>query len=86
VNGEEIPMARVQERFQKINFFTVKYILESLQASKTEVKNVRAMLITTMYNAPATMNTHYEAKVRHDFAENADLSLEDSTKDKDIQG
>ena len=69
VNGEEIPMARVQERFQKINFFTVKYILESLQASKTEVKNVRAMLITTMYNAPATMNTHYEAKVRHDFAE-----------------
>ena len=69
VNGEEIPMARVQERFQKINFFTVKYILESLQASKAEVKNVRAMIITTMYNAPATMNTHYEAKVRHDFAE-----------------
>ena len=68
VNGEEIPMARVQERFQKISFLTIKYILESLRSSATEVRNVRAMLITTMYNAPVTMDAHYEAKVRHDLA------------------
>lgn len=68
VNGEDIPMARVQERFRKINFLTMKYILESLKNSMTEVKNVRAMLITTMYNAPVTMETHYDLKVRHDLA------------------
>ena len=70
VNGEEIPMARVKERFRKINFLTMKYILESLQSSTTEVRNVRAMLITTMYNAPVTMEAHYNAKVRHDLAKN----------------
>lgn len=68
VNGEEIAMARVQERFKMINFLTMKYILESLHSSTTEVKNVRAMLITAMYNAPVTMETHYNAKVRHDLA------------------
>ena len=51
-----------------INFLTMKYILESLHSSTTEVKNVRAMLITAMYNAPVTMETHYNAKVRHDLA------------------
>ena len=70
VNGEEIPRARVQERFHKINFFVMKYILESLENSTTEMKNVRAMLITTMYNAPITIETYYDAKARHDLAKN----------------
>lgn len=70
VNGEEVPKERVQERFRKINFFVMKYILESLANSTTEIKNVRAMLITTMYNAPATMETYYDAKARHDLAKN----------------
>jgi len=33
----------------------------------TKVFNIRAYLITTLYNAPSTMNYYYQQEVQHDM-------------------
>lgn len=67
VNGEELPADRVRDQLSRIDFLTMTYILDSVKQSKTEVRNVQAMLLTTMYNAPGTRDTYYENKVKHDM-------------------
>ncbi len=32
-----------------------------------QVRNIRAYLLTTLFNALLTMNNHYQAEVQHDF-------------------
>ena len=67
VNGEELPADRVRDQLSRIDFLNMTYILDSVKQSKTEVRNIRAMLLTTMYNAPGTRDTYYENKVKHDM-------------------
>ena len=31
------------------------------------IRNIRAYLLTTLYNAPVTMDNYYTAQVNHDF-------------------
>ena len=55
VNREDMPMGRVQNRLLQIDSDVMRYILDSLKRSTVEVKNVRSMLLTTLYNAPETI-------------------------------
>lgn len=68
VNREERPTEYVCERLRSLNTEHVKYILESLSNSKMAIKDVRAVLITTLYNAPASIDSYYTAKVNHDLS------------------
>ena len=43
------------------------YVFECLRRNTTQVRNIRAYLLTTLFNAPLTMNNHYQAEVQHDF-------------------
>lgn len=68
VNREERPMAHVKERLRALNIEHIKYVLTSFDNNMSEIKNVRAFIITSLYNAPATMDSYYAAKVNHDLA------------------
>lgn len=68
VNREERPAAQVKERFRELDINHVKYVLESMANSTSEVKNMRAVIITSLYNAPATVDNYYAAKVNHELA------------------
>lgn len=66
IGGETIPTAKVQSRFRRLKFEHVSYILDSLEKTTTEIKNIRAYLLTALYNAPLTIGPYYSAAVRHD--------------------
>ena len=42
-------------------------MIESLKQTITKINNIRAYLLTAIYNAPVTIGSHYSAAMRHDF-------------------
>ena len=67
VNGEDMPHEVVKSRFLKLNSSHIDYVLTALQKNTSDVKNIRAYLITALYNAPTTMDSYYTAWVNHDM-------------------
>ncbi|MEG0998415.1 MAG: DUF6017 domain-containing protein [Clostridiales bacterium] len=41
--------------------------MESLKATTTKIKNIRAYLLTSLFNAVATMGTYYTSQANHDL-------------------
>ena len=67
VNGEEIPTSTVKSRFLKLTHEHIEYVLTALGNNTSDVRNIRAYLITALYNAPITMDSYYTALVNHDM-------------------
>ncbi len=67
INGELIPTALVRERLKAIDIDMMKSVIDNIQSSGTEVRNVRGYLLTALYNAPVTYETDLDMKVRHDM-------------------
>lgn len=67
VNGEEIPQEVVKSQFLKLNESHIEYVLAALKKNKSDVRNIRSYLITTLYNAPATISSFWNAEVNHDM-------------------
>lgn len=66
-NGEEIPQEVVKSQFLKLNESHIEYVLAALKKNNTNVRNIRSYLITTLYNAPATISSFWNAEVNHDM-------------------
>lgn len=64
---EDIPTAQVRHRFLMLGRSHLEYVFECLRRNTTEVRNIRAYLLTALYNAPVTMGPYYQAEVQHDF-------------------
>ena len=62
VNGEELPQQTVKEVYLKLNGCHIEYVLKSLGTVSNEIHNIRAYLITTLYNAPSTMGNYQLAE------------------------
>lgn len=67
IAGVEKPAAIVKNRLMKLNHLHMGYILDCLAANTTKVGNIKAYLLTTLYNAPLTMSNYYQAEVNHDM-------------------
>lgn len=67
VNSEDLAAELVKNKFLKLNGEHISYVLTSLQKSTSNVHNIRAYLITTLYNAPNTIDSYYQARVNHDM-------------------
>lgn len=63
----EYPAAYVQERFGKIGQLHIEKVLAGIEENVTQVKNTRAYLLATLFNAPSTLDNHYIMQVNHDF-------------------
>ncbi len=68
ISGENLPTETVKQRFRKLNGTHIEYIMEALSQTTTKINNIRAYLLTALYNAPVTMGPYYSAAVRHDFS------------------
>lgn len=68
IGGETIPTPKVQTRFRQLRFEHVAYVLDRLAETTTDIRNIRAYLLTALYNAPLTMGPYYAAAVRRDAA------------------
>ncbi len=67
IAGVEKPVAIVKNRFMKLEYGHIEYILTCLQSNTTKVGNIKAYLLTTLYNAPMTISNYYMAEVNHDM-------------------
>lgn len=68
-NGGDIPQEVVKSVFLKLDSDHIDYVLDSLKKNTSDVRNIRAYLITTLYNAPNTIDSYYRARVNHDMEE-----------------
>ena len=57
----------VKSRFLKLDSSHIEYVFHAMKECPSNIRNIRAYLLTTLYNAPATMDNFYSAKVNHDF-------------------
>ena len=67
INGEDMPQQVVKSRFLKLDSSHIEYVFHAMKECPSDIRNIRAYLLTTLYNAPTTMDNFYSAKVNHDF-------------------
>jgi hypothetical protein len=51
----------------KLNGGHVEYVMECMKDTSTKITSIRSYLITTLYNAPSTINHYYQQEVQHDM-------------------
>ena len=67
INGEDMPQQVVKSRFLKLNSSHIEYVLEAMNKNPSDIRNIRAYLLTALYNASLTIDNYYSALVNHDF-------------------
>lgn len=67
VGGESKPSEVVKSVLLKINESHIQYVLNNLRKTTSYIKNIKAYLITSLYNAVLTMTTHIQCQVNHDM-------------------
>ena len=65
IASNELPTEFVKNRFMKLNFMHIQYVISSMKKNTTEIKNIKKYLLAALYNAPATMQGYYQAEVNH---------------------
>ena len=69
IAGDEKPVSTVKSRFMKLNMEHIKYVTDCMRGNKTKIRSIKQYLLAALYNAPATMESYYQAEVNHDMAE-----------------
>lgn len=67
INGDEYPYGLVKARFLNLDSNHVAYVMNCMKDTTTKITNIRAYLITALYNAPSTMSHYYQQEVQHDL-------------------
>ena len=67
IEGQDYPYELVKSRFLKLDHFHLEYVKESMNHTTSDIGNIKNYLLTTLYNAPATINHYYQQAVQHDM-------------------
>ena len=68
VAGNNFPSEIVKARLLKLTAEHIRFVLGCLSRNTTKIRNIRQYLLTTLYNAPTTIDNYYAAMVSHDLA------------------
>jgi hypothetical protein len=67
VAGEDFPYEIVKSRFLKLDSSHLEYVIECMHNTSTKITNIKAYMITALYNAQSTMNHYFQQEVQHDM-------------------
>lgn len=67
IAGEDYPYSLVKSKFLKLKKSHLEYVIGCMERNKTKIVNIKAYLITALYNAPNTISHYYSAEVNHDM-------------------
>lgn len=67
INGEDMPQPVVKSRFLKLDSGHIDYVLLAMKDCPSDIRNIRAYLLTALYNASLTIDNYYSARVNYDF-------------------
>lgn len=59
VAGDELPAEVVKERLMQVDSEIVGFVLYCLKMNTTKISNIKQYLLTTLYNAPVTIGSHF---------------------------
>ena len=79
VNREEKPVNVVKAQFLKLKKEHIDFVLFSMDSNTTKARNIRAVLLTALYNSVNTMCSYYDNLVQYHMTE--ELSGEERKKD-----
>ena len=68
ISSMSLPIGIVRERFNRIRYAHVDYILNALSDNTEKIKNIKKYLLAMMFNAPATIDGYYTVEVGHNMA------------------
>jgi len=67
VSGADFPTDVVRSRLLKLTCDHIRFVFDCLDENTTRVRNMKQYLLTTLYNAPVTMENYYSSRVNHDL-------------------
>lgn len=67
IAGDDKPIEVVKNRLMKLNSMHIQYVLDCLKENTTYVRDMKQYLLTTLFNAPVTIDSYYQSRVNHDF-------------------
>ena len=67
INSQLVARFFVEEKFLKLNYMHIEYVLECLRKNTTKIRNIKNYILTSLYNAPATIEHYYTAEVNYDL-------------------
>ena len=67
ISGDEKPVEVVKSRLMKLKSSHIVYVLQGLKDNPVKVRNIKAYLLASLYNAPTTISNYYSALVNHDM-------------------
>ena len=67
VAGNDFPAEVVRSRLLKLSSEHIEFAISCLKENTTKVRNIKQYLLTTLYNAPTTIDSYYSALVQHDL-------------------
>ena len=65
IHGQEMPAEVVKSRMLKLTSEHIQYVFDCLARTTSKISNIKAYLLTALYNAPATISSYYSTLVRH---------------------
>ena len=68
IGGADKPVSVVKSRFLKLTYSHIEYVLFSLHRNTSKVANIKAYLLTALYNAPMTIQNYYTNLANCDLA------------------
>ena len=72
IAGDDKPAEVVRSRFMKLNADHIRFVLKCLAENSSPIRNVKQYLLTSLYNAPTTMQLSYQNQTNHDLAMRGD--------------
>lgn len=67
IGGNDYPYNLVKSRFLKLDSIHLGYVINCMKKTTTKIKNIKAYIITALYNATCTINHYYQQEVQHDM-------------------
>ena len=67
VSGENYPYELVKSKFLKLNSSHLTYVIDCMRKTVSKIGNIKAYMITALYNAGSTISHYYQQAVQHDM-------------------
>ena len=67
IAGENYPYELVKDKFLKLNDQHLLYVMDRMRNTTSRIENIKAYMLTALYNAPGTMHHYYQQRVLNDL-------------------
>lgn len=67
IGGEKYPYQLVKGKLLKLDSSHIQYVMECMSKNTSKIHNIKNYLLTSLYNAPSTIDSYYSAEVNHDL-------------------